>query len=206
MMMIGITASGLATELGVTRGRVSQYVAAGQLDGCFVGAGRLRRFDLHKCASALGKRLDAGQMMGNGAGTRKSLEEISSGSPRAAYPVGSKPLPPTDPDRYELARIQKAEEEARRLRRQNSEAEGQYVLASEVELQITKMLALELAQFESVLRDAARAVADKLGVDFKTARQLMVETWRDSRRSRATILEDKAENAAMNETELLEDI
>lgn len=71
-----ITASELAKTLGISRQRVHQYVQAGKLDGCFSGAGSLRRFDLAKSAEALGKRLDPGQLMGNGAATKAVLNQI----------------------------------------------------------------------------------------------------------------------------------
>ena len=67
-----LTATQLAKKLDVTRGRISQYVSAGKLDGCFSGSGRQRRFDLDKVKAALQHRLDPGQMMGNGAVTKKA--------------------------------------------------------------------------------------------------------------------------------------
>ena len=57
-----MNATQLATELGITKGRVSQYVSEGKLDGCFTGDGRARRFDVGKVRAALDQRLDPGQM------------------------------------------------------------------------------------------------------------------------------------------------
>lgn len=206
-----ITASQLAQELGVSGARVSQYVSEGKLDGCFVGQGRQRRFDLAKCADALGKRLDPGQMMGNGAHTRAALREIAADDPRPAKTrrstgAGAEELTPNDPDRYELARTQKAEEEARKLRRQNAEAEGLYVLASEAAQQASRLIAQEVSEFETVLRDGSRKIADKLGVDFKTARQLLVETWREHRAKRSEALAQQASAARLTDEERDQDI
>ena len=78
--MTSVTASALAIKLGVSRGRISQFVREGKLAECFTGVGRNRRFDLEKSACALGHRLDAGQLMGNGAGTRAALDAIAAGS------------------------------------------------------------------------------------------------------------------------------
>ncbi|MCD1621083.1 hypothetical protein K7H20_23895, partial [Salipiger manganoxidans] len=131
----------LAQELGISKGRVSQYVAQGKLDGCFSGEGRARRFDLEKVRAALQHRLDPGQMLGNGAETKRRLQEPESATPREGE------LRRGDPDRYELARIQKVEEEARKLRRQNLEAEGTLVLADRAAQATARALAQEVAEF-----------------------------------------------------------
>ena len=41
-----VNATTLAQRLGVSKARISQYVAQGTLAGCFTGEGRARRFDL----------------------------------------------------------------------------------------------------------------------------------------------------------------
>jgi len=162
--MAGLSASDLAAELGLSRGRISQLVADGRLDGCYTGEGRARRFDLRAVATALNRRLDAGQMLGNGRATKRALSALAGDdAPDATMSRDEAPavrrgetLDDRDPDRYELARIQKIEEEARRLRRANAEAEGTMVLASAVHRQVARQIAQEVAEFESVLRDAAR--------------------------------------------------
>ena len=210
-----LTASELATTLGVSKARVSQYVSERKLDGCFDGDGRNRRFDLAKCAAALGRALDAGQMMGNGASTRRALrsldlEAIDPGpaTPPAppVRPKADSELPSGDTARYELAKTQKAEEEVRRLRRDNELNEGTLVKATEVERQVARIVAQEIAEFETVLRDGARKVADRLGVDFKAVRQALVETWRAHREGRVAALSAEAEAAAMTDAEIASDI
>lgn len=223
----------LAKALNVSKGRVSQYVSEGKLAGCFTGDGRARRFDLDKAATALGRQLHPGQMLGNGAGTRAAIRTVVQrkdtgpvqgqlGRDAGIERTGdddddSAPIParlqrdggeltPRDPDRYDLARTQKAEEEARRLRRLNAEAEGTFVLAAEVERQVARMLSQEVAEIEAVLRDGARKVADKLGVDFKAVRQLLMEQWRSHRASRATALQDQANGSGPSADEVAGDI
>lgn len=213
--MTELTASELAAELKISRGRVSQYVAAGQLDGCFRGDGRGRRFDLEACAKKLGKTLDKGQLLGNGAQTRRVVAAISAGSPTEIEDsreidtprgLGATALPQGDTDRYELARTLKAEEEARRMRRQNAQEEGLYVLASEVQREVARRIGQEIAEFESVLREGARKVADRMGVDFRQSRQILMETWRDHRSDRSRMLAEEAAAATMTDRERAEDI
>jgi hypothetical protein len=185
----------LAQELGISKGRVSQYVAQGKLDGCFSGEGRARRFDLDKVRAALQHRLDPGQMLGNGAETKRRLQEPEPATPREGE------LRRGDPDRYELARIQKVEEEARKLRRQNLEAEGTLVLADRAAQATARALAQEVAEFEGVMRRAARAIADQLGVDFKEARKILIDTWREHRRARSEVLAQQAASAGLDPEE-----
>lgn len=207
--MAGLTATGLAEQLGLSKGRISQLVADGRLDGCYSGEGRARRFDLGACVEALNRKLDPGQMLGNGAETKRRIAELDLGEddeddsqPTGAPARKSDTLAPRDPDRYELARIQKVEEEARRLRRANAEADGTMVLAATVRRQVARQIGQEVAEFETVLRDAARRVADRLGVDYRTVRQVLIDSWRDHRGARATKLAEQAGDARFDQDEV----
>lgn len=163
--MTRVSSPGLALLLGVSRTRVGQYVREGKLAGCYTGDGMTRRFEVALVAEALGRRLHPGQMLGNGADTRKALATLNPDGPKPIVVATARPIPAatvgdggpdeaTDAGRYEIARTQKAEEEVRKLLRANAEAEGKLVLASEVERQVAQ----ELAEFEAVLRDGARKV------------------------------------------------
>ncbi len=196
-----LNAASLADRLNVSRARVSQWVAKGKLDGCFTGKGRDRLFDLEKVAVALNLTLDRAQGLGNGRATREALKRIAEPAEVPRHRSRDGMLSLNDPDRYELARAQKAEEEARHLRRRNQEAEGTLVLAAEAARQSARLLAQEIAEFESVLRDGARRVADELGVDYKRARALLVETWRTHRQARADQLARQAQTAELTEAE-----
>ena len=206
MTQLNLTA--LAEHLNLSKGRISQYVSERKLDGCFEGAGRQRRFDLAKCVKALGKKLDAGQMMGNGDKTSKAISAISETGnlTRIDRPSGASGLKPGDDDGYKMARTQKAVEEARRMRRQNAEAEGVYVLASEVALQTKRLVAQEVAEFESVLRDGARQIADDLGVDFKKSRSILIEKWRAHRATRTKKLQAISDGVQATDAEQSADI
>lgn len=200
-----LRASELADKLQVSRGRISQLVAGGKLDGCFDGDGAGRRFDLAKSAEALGKRLDPGQMMGNGAGTRRALKDIAAQTtdqptlPRKSSESALLTL--TDPDRYNLVRTAKAEEDLRAMRLRNGREEGLYVLASEVERQVARVLGQEMRETESFMKEAARKLADTMQVDFKAAKKVLMDIWREHRQGRATILEESATVVSQSDAE-----
>ncbi|MBD9528389.1 hypothetical protein [Paracoccus sp. PAR01] len=205
--MTGLNTTELAARLAVSKARISQYVSEGKLDGCFSGEGRGRRFDLDKVANALGRKLHPGQMLGNGAATRDMLRDLTpSDGSVSSRPRPDSVLPASDADRYEMARTLKAEEEARRLRRQNMAEEGSWVLAEEVQRHTARAMSQEIAQFETVIRDAARGVADTFGVDFRSVRKVMMDEWRRYRAARADAVSLEAQSMAMTAAEHEDDV
>lgn len=203
-MQDAMNATELARALALSKGRISQLVADGTLAGCYKGDGRRRRFDLKASAEALGRKLDPGQRLGNGAASAAATAAIARNAPKQPARAdarktsqGDGRLEDADDDRYKLARTQKAEEETRRIRRQNAIEEGTYVHASSAGQEAARLLGAEISGFETVLRDGARSIADELGVDFKTARTILLKTWRAHRADRAVSLE--AESAAAGE-------
>lgn len=66
-----LTKAEFAAAIGVSAGRVSQYIADGRLDGeALVGEGRTQRINLAIATAQLRSRLDIAQMRGNGKMTR----------------------------------------------------------------------------------------------------------------------------------------
>lgn len=212
-LMQTVNAAELAGILNLSKGRISQLAKEGRLDGTYTGDGRSRRYDPQLVALKLKGTLDQAQMLGNGASTRRAIGQILTLDAPQALPPVEKPAPktdgalhPEDPDSYEMQRKAKLAEEVRRLRRQNELDEGTLILASEVERQVARVLRQELAEIEEMLRTGARAVADKLGVDFRAVRQILTETWRAKRQDRSAVLADQAEAGAMTEAERDADI
>jgi len=205
--MSHLSATELANTLKLSKGRISQYLSEGKLEGCYQGEGRARRFDLDKVASALGRKLDKGQMLGNGLETRRAIRALQAEKPEEpATPRPESRLPLTDPDELELVKLAKANEELRRLRRDNAVADGAYVLASEVERETTKAIRAEIAGFETLLRDGARAIADQLGVDFKAARRILTDLFRAHRSGRVEQMVGEVAIAVLTGTEAEADI
>lgn len=203
--------------LELTRGRVSQLVSEGKLEGCFHGEGRARRFDPAMVAQAIGRRLDPGQRLGNGSRTQEKARKLLDGESAAVGPQRGEPnaarrrdattrLAEVTANEYERARTEKAIEETCRIRRMNEEAEGRFVLVEEVSRQVRRQLGQEIAEVNTFIRDAARRVADRHGVEFKAVRQQMIDIWREHRAARSKASAHTASAAVMSEDELASDI
>lgn len=192
-----ITASELARQLGVSRGRVSQLVSEGKLDGCYSGEGHGRRFDLEAAAAALNRRLDQGQQLGNGSASRAARRAIA----RPADPRPDTELPLGDQHDYQLHRAAKVREEARRLRRQNMLEEGTAVLASDAARHAASALQAEIAATDAWLNDVAREISDEKGTDYLETRAILRASWRRHREHREAALRVIAETATETEAE-----
>lgn len=201
-----LSGSELAGMLGITKGRVSQLVSEGKLDGCYRGDGRSRRYDPVACAKALGRRIDMGQQLGNGARTQAAAASILQANAGPIPPPAAAPVPPTQLAEYERARTEKAQEEARRLKRMNAEAEGTFVLAEEVARQVRRQVGQEVAEVATFIRDAARLIADRHHLDFKEVRQQLLEHWRSHRGERVDAAGERAGAAALTDAEVAADI
>ena len=93
--------------------------------------------------------------------------------------------------------------EARCLSGEEAVAAG---LADEVARQVRRQIAREIAEVESFLRDAARRIADRHGLDFRTIRAELRDQWRSHRGTRAGAAATMAEAAGPSDAELDEDI
>lgn len=207
-----VNATQLAERLGVSKARVSQYVSQGVLNGCFQGDGRGRRFDLTLVQRALSRGLDPGQMLGNGAETRRAIRDLNEDGAALPEPAPSaaarsdRLLSNDDADAYQLIRTQQAEEILRKQRRENARDENLWVLSEEVERNASRLLSREIGQFEMVLRDGARTIADKMGVDFREVRQILMQEWRSHRARQSSALAGEAETVGMTDAELAADV
>lgn len=207
-----VNATQLAERLGVSKARVSQYVSQGVLNGCFQGDGRGRRFDLTLVQRALSRGLDPGQMLGNGAETRRAIRDLTEDGAALPEPAPSaaarsdRLLSNDDADAYQLIRTQQAEEILRKQRRENARDENLWVLSEEVERNASRLLSREIGQFEMVLRDGARTIADKMGVDFREVRQILMQEWRSHRARQSSVLAGEAETVGMTDAELAADV
>ena len=200
--MAGLTNAELAARLGVSKGRVSQWVKEGKLRGCYHGDGRARRYDLNACLVALGRNLDTAQGLGNGRKTLNAIGTIDDPTPPAfEESEDAEPVSDSVKARYDLARTMRIEEQARAARYQNGLLDGSLVLATEVEREVLAQIGQEIAAFENVLRRCAQAVADAHDLKSAEVRKTMLEIWRGHRRERAEAATGRADAAHATQAE-----
>ncbi|WP_068312769.1 hypothetical protein [Polycladidibacter hongkongensis] len=118
-----------AIAAGVSAGRVSQWISEGKISGeAIVGEGRSAQIDVAIAVRQLQARLDSGQMMGNGIGTRlSSLSDAAAAkpspetdlpaSPGPAIASEHSPAPPAAPVSTTTTQIERDEAEAAALAR-----------------------------------------------------------------------------------------
>ena len=73
-----------------------------------------------------------------------------------------------------------------------------------MDLTLSTLLALARLTVQSP-REGARAVADKMGVDFREVRKVMVDVWRQHRGARATVLDAAAIDCDLSDQERAQD-
>lgn len=198
----------LATEFNVTKGRVSQWVAEGKLNGCYEGDGRDRRFDVAKCAAALGMNRDLGQSIGNGMDVTRRIAAINAAGEPGEIDLGElEENPPDDEpqawvDLAAKARVITERERAREALRKSAAAAGRFVLKSEVAAAVSGQISRLIGEIErTFFREVAAALADELGIETAQAKAILQRTWREHRATAASNAMDEAEAAGPSEAE-----
>lgn len=201
---MGLTTTELADKLCLSKGRISQLVKSGKLiEGHdFTGSGRQRRFNLNNCIDTLRHTLDVSQAVANGAKTTAQIDAIASGPRKTSTQMPQdEDLPKQATARLNEIRVKRAELDLRRSLREEQVEEGRWVDVDEVRRATQKLIGQEVAETEAWLKDAARLIADKNGLNFKEVRADLRASWRKQRGDRADALKKAAADAEMSERE-----
>lgn len=150
-----------AAHIGVTPGRVSQYIAAGMIGpDALDGQGRNAKVIVSKAVEQIRRKRDIGQALGNGLSTRLNLD------PEEAADVGAPPadvgsqLKPTNVD--DELKQQRLEAERRRNRiaaQDEALRSGRLIDAAQVRAEMTKLAQAIDDENAGMLADFATAVA-----------------------------------------------
>lgn len=161
-----------AKLINVSAGRISQYIASGQIGpDALQGEGRSARIVVERAKRQLSGRLDVSQRVGiNGLGTRISVSPI----PRAAVEQTDAPLlqnaekrppevfqTPSDLVADQIARekLEQAKMQTARAKREEALASGRFMLADEARSEITRAVAMSYRVMEGGLADMATHLA-----------------------------------------------
>ncbi len=197
-----------AQLIRVTPGRVSQYISEGKLSGeALDGEGRRAKIRVQPALAQLRMKLDIGQMMGNGLGTR--LQQPPAAPP---HPAGSElpfqpgppqrspaawPPPedtgPTVEDQLKQEKLLQARITSRKATEEEEKRKGRFTETAAVKAEMNQMAGKLLDIFEGSLPDFANAVAGKFKVPSRDVLHLLRGEFREIRA--------KAAKAARNEAD-----
>lgn len=199
-----VTKGEFAEMIGVTPGRVSQMIAAGQIDSAAIeGEGQRAKIRPTLARQQLARRLNHGQRFGNGLNTRLDGEDGDDGD-EDAPPARSAPAS----NRRDLISDAIGAEKLRQLRNLNQRAaednlvrRGIYVRADQTKAAMTKMAAQLVSLFEGGLGEVATALAREfkmpqrdvlhvLRTEFRALRARSAEQVRNQVEDQAQFLDD----------------
>lgn len=181
-----------ARLIGVTPGRVSQYISAGKLHGpALVGEGRGQRIVVEVAKAQLRKSLDVSQSLGNGIATRL---DPAPGAPAPAAPDDA-PAPSGSGgvrEQLELEKLHQARFNRKKREEEERARKGLYMRSDEARAQMVKVAARTLAYVEGGLADLASEMAAKFELP---ARDILHELRLGMRKIRASASQAAAREA-----------
>lgn len=178
-----------ARLIGVSPGRVSQYITEGKIFGAAIdGEGRLARIRPDVARAQLYKSLEPSQRLGgNGAAGR----EPSAGEDRSSASLRTVPEPVHDElaaERLKQQRIKTAQAE-----REEALAVGRYMLTEAARREMGRAVAEAFKVMEQGLRDMANAVSAEFSVSERDAQQVLQKSFRVVRAKAAESYRAQAE-------------
>ncbi|MEN5277322.1 hypothetical protein ABE527_10255 [Brucella sp. TWI432] len=192
-----MTKGEFARLINVTPGRVSQYIASGQIGpDALDGTGRSARIIVDKARRHLSGRLDVAQRVGlNGIGTRvASSEEAKSELDLSSAPTVTLPRTDAVADQIALEKLEQAKMQTARARREEALAEGRYIFADDAKAEITRAVAMAYRVMEGGLADMATYLAGKFEVPQRDILHHLQKSFRDVRARAAQGFREAAEN------------
>lgn len=194
-MTVAVTKGEFARIIGVSPGRVSQYLTEGKISAAALeGSGRSAKIKVEQARADLRLTLDVSQRLGNGIDTRLDSDEQA---PTVAVPTSEPITVPAEiirgPD-HEI-KLQKLEQ-LRRANRAGAIAEaknsGLLMETAEARAQMSRIAAAMLDVFEGGLNDMASAIAAQFELPQRDVKHLMKAEFRKVRESAARKMKEKA--------------
>lgn len=203
-----LTKGEFAHLLGLSAGRISQYIADGKITAVsLTGSGRNARIIRERALADLGRTLDPAQSFGqNGMATRAALtaHPSPSSAPRgldAPAPANPLWLAETVADRIGAEKLRQAQLQTLKMERQEALETGQYMLTAEARAAMGSAASRLLVAFESGLSDMADAIAAEHGVPPRDALMTLATAFRRVRAKAAKAFETTRDEALAADAE-----
>ncbi len=162
------TKAEFAALSGVTKGRVSQWLRAGKIDGAaLVGEGRRARINIEVARRQLDARLDLSQRLG--ANGRAKLDGETAGQ-----------ADPTDAA-IKSARLAQLERAVGKARAEEAARSGRYIEADAARQEMGKIAGRVVASFEGGLPELASALAAHFQLPQRDVLHVLRTAWRGLR-------------------------
>jgi len=198
-----------AAFIGITAGRVSQYIAQGKISAdALDGEGRKARIRTAVAIEQLKRNLDPSQRFGaNGFALRSATSAVEPPTVQIEelpLPISAEtakprlPAPTLTPQMDELAelRIRQERVKAERAEREQMLDVGRYMLTDDVRREMAKAVASAYAVMEQGLQDMAAAMAEQFGIPQRDAQHALAKSFRTVRANAAVAFSAQADDVA----------
>ncbi|WP_287363099.1 hypothetical protein [Mesorhizobium sp.] len=191
-----------AAHIGVTPGRVSQYISSGMIGpDALDGQGRTAKVIVAKAVEQIRRRRDIGQALGNGIATRLEVEPVEPDAP-ASSSTGQLPRTSNVDDELKQERLQAERRRNRIAAEEDATRRGRLVDASQVRAEMTKMAQAIDDENAGMLADFASAVA----AEFKLPQRDVLHLLRKVRTEKKAGAAERARRRAATLPEFVETI
>ncbi|MDX0430474.1 hypothetical protein GOL30_04870 [Sinorhizobium medicae] len=192
-----MTKSAFAAHVGVSAGRISQYIAERKIFGdALEGEGRNAKIRASVAVEQLRKTLDPSQRFGaNGAATRSApvASELSFDGPeKPKAPV--KPTVIADPfiDEVAAEKLKQQKITTARMEREEALELGRYMLTDDARREMVKAVAEAFKVMEQAIPEMAKAIAAQFSMSTHDATHVLLKAFRDHRAKKARDFADAA--------------
>jgi DNA-binding transcriptional regulator YdaS (Cro superfamily) len=200
-----VSKSRFAEIIGVSPGRVSQYISEGKISrSALVGEGQRAKINVEVAKADLRRTLDIAQRLGNGISTR--IDAAVRPDEAAAKPAGEAgasaaplPEPPRGIDQeLKLEKLQQIRRANRNAAIADAQSRGELITTVDAKAEMTKVAQAMMQEFEGEITDFATAIAARFSLPQRDVIHLLRQRHREFRAERSSALERAA--AAMPET------
>ncbi|RWQ35512.1 MAG: hypothetical protein EOS20_18575 [Mesorhizobium sp.] len=181
-----------AAHIGVTPGRVSQYISSGMIGpDALDGQGRTAKVIVAKAVEQIRRRRDIGQALGNGIATRLDLEPVEPDAP-ASSSTGQLPRTSNVDDELKQERLQAERRRNRIAAEDEALRRGQLVEAKQAAAETTKALLAQKAIFERMIPILASTIAEQFNLPERDVKHALNKSFSDQSRAAAELVRRRA--------------
>lgn len=189
-----VSKSEFAAMINVSPGRVSQFIAAGQISAAaIIGSGQRAKIDVERAKADLRLTLDVSQRLGNGIDTRLEADApILAPAQVAASQTTTLPIPAGLDHEIKQQKLEQIRRVNRNAAIADAQARGQLIESEQARAEMGRVAAGMLQVFEGGLTDFASAIAAEFKVPQRDVLHLLRKQFRQIRATGARQMQTMA--------------